>query len=149
MTTTADDVADLSEADVAALQLALDLTLADDPPDPGRVEQVQSMLEDRSWCEVSKFCAYHQQMARLNAFPWSNVPCWILDDTEANAILAKGPILSATGNREDIGDRKYARLLKRMLRWGVSPYHPDPITAVKEAQRAKRTAAKVVRLRGV
>lgn len=40
-TTTTNDKDQLTDADRAALQLALDLTLADDPPHPGRVEQVQ------------------------------------------------------------------------------------------------------------
>lgn len=40
------DTDDLGEADRAALQLALDLTLADDPPDESRVEQVTDFLRE-------------------------------------------------------------------------------------------------------
>ena len=133
---TTDD--DLTEADRAALQLALDLTLANDPEDEGRVEQVQSMLADRTWHDVASFCSYHQQMERLNLHPWQMPPAWIITDAMADEILAKGPVLSATGSGEDIGNASIARLTKRMLQWGVSVFHPDPLRAVAEAQKAKR-----------
>jgi hypothetical protein len=148
-TPTDDDVADLTEADIAALQLALDLTLADDPPDSGRVEQITDMLTDPEylygniWRDVADLAVYHQQMERLHMLPWQGPPCWIITEAEADAILVKGPVLSVTGNGEDIGDCKCARLLKRMLRHDVSPYHPDPVKAIRAAQRS----AKVVKMR--
>lgn len=142
MTPTADDVADLSEADVAALQLALDLTLADDPHDEGRVSQITDMLTDaklgNSWRDVADLAVYHQQMERLNLKPWQNPPCWIVDAAEADAILRKGPVSSQSGSGEDIGDSRCARLLQKMQRVGISPFHPDPLRAIKEAQKAKR-----------
>jgi hypothetical protein len=141
-TPTAEDIADLTEADVAALQLALDLTLADDPPDRGRVEQITDLLTDpkygNTWRDVALLCVYHQQMERLNLYPWQKPPCWIITEAEADAILRKGPVLSATGSGEDIGDRKFARLLKKMLRLGISPFHPNPLQAIAEARKAKR-----------
>jgi hypothetical protein len=128
----------LIDNDHAALQLALDLTLADDPVDEGRIEQVQSMLADREWLEVATFTAYHQQMARLNLHVAARPPCWIVTDEEADLILRVGPRLAMDGSGRDISNCKPARLLKRMLRHGISPYHPNPIAALKEAQREKR-----------
>jgi hypothetical protein len=142
MTTTIDD---LTEVDRDALQLAIDLTLLDDPPDRGRVEQVTDFLNGageflpaRPWREVAEFCAYHQQMRRLKLYSWSSSPCWIITEAEANAILARGPIPAADGSGKDISNCSSAELLKRMLRAGVSPYHPNPLAALVEAKRAKR-----------
>jgi hypothetical protein len=42
----------------------LDLTLAE--KDAGRVEQVKSMMDERSFDEVGRFCAYHRQTRLLN-----------------------------------------------------------------------------------
>jgi hypothetical protein len=131
--------AELSGADHAALQLALDLTLADDPPDPGRVEQVMDFLRERSWEEVTTFCSYHQQMERLNLHPAQSPPCWIIDLDTADAILARGPRAAVDGSAADISNCKAARLLKRMLRLGVSPYHPNPLEAIKAARAQQRS----------
>jgi hypothetical protein len=125
-----DSPADLSDAGVAALQFALDLTLADNPPDKGRVEQVKEMLRERNWYEVASFCSYHQQMARLNFLPAQSPPCWIHDLEEANAILRQGPVLACDGSGADVSSCPGARILKRMLSFGISPYHPDPIAAI-------------------
>ena len=143
-TTPADDCSDLAEeVDLAALQLALDLTLANDPPDPGRVEQVRTFLEGelpylpaRPWREVAEFCSYVQQTARLDIF-FGEPPCH-LTEAEADAILAKGPIPAQDGSGIDISSCDSARLFKRMLKAGVSKYHPNPVAALAAAKRAKR-----------
>lgn len=128
--------------DLDALQLALDLTLADDPPDPGRIEQVTDFLRERDWLNVAEFCSYHQQMERLKPHPAQSPPCWILTAAQADAILAKvAPACDGSGF--DISNCRYARLTKRMLKLNISPYHPNPLQAIKEAQRAK----KVLKLR--
>lgn len=75
-------------------------------------------------------------MEQLNLKPWQRPPCWIVTEAEADAVLAKGPRLSHVSG-EDIGDHRPARLLRRMLRHGVSVFHPDPVRAIKEAQKAK------------
>ena len=130
----------LTDSDRAALQLALDLTLADDPPDHGRVEQVTYFLREpkkygRTWLETAEFCSYHQQMTRLNLYPWQSPPCWIVDLDQANAILARGPQAAMDGSDPDISDCQPARLLRQMLHRGVSPYHPDPLAAIAEARK--------------
>jgi hypothetical protein len=133
-----DDDYELTEADRAALQLALDMTLADDPPDPGRVEQVQDFLRERSWFNVASFCSYHQQMRRLNLHPAKKPPCWIAGDDEANSILAAGPQKAMDGSDFDISDCEGARLYKRMVGLGISAFHPDPLTAIATIRRAGR-----------
>lgn len=140
------DLTDLTEADLAALQLAVDLTLADDPPDPGRTEQVMDFLQGygnehftvppRPWREVAEFCSYHQQTTRLDLLLATSPPCCILTVEQADAILRKGPRPGRVSGADN-SDCSSARLLKRMLRYGVSPYHPDPLRAIADAKKAK------------
>jgi hypothetical protein len=110
--------------DFAALELALKQTLAEQ----GRVEQVQSMLQERDRMEVAQFCAYHRQCETLHLGATQTPPCWIGDP---DAVLA--------GNYAGWGDadseRPAARLLKQMLNLGISKYHPDPLAAIKAAAR--------------
>jgi len=141
---TLEDIADLDGVDISALQLALDLTLANDPPEPGRVEQVMDFLHGvpgiealpaRPWREVAEFCAYHQQMRRLNLHPAQSPPCWIVDEDEADKILNEGYEAAADGSGVDISNCPGARLLKEMLRYGVSPFDPNPLAAIERAKQ--------------
>ncbi len=115
----------LDEVDRLALDRAIQLTLAEN--DPGRVEQVQSMLATRSWWEVATFCAYHQQADALHVNPWESTPSWI-DPDKINEILKRGP-----------DNREYgaARLLKLMLSYGLSQYDPMPLESIERAKQRK------------
>jgi hypothetical protein len=132
-------------ADIAALQLALDLTLAGDPPDQGRVEQVTDFINGngnpqqppRSPWEVARFCSYYQQMMRLELAPWMSPPCHIHTRQNAEAILKKG-IRPGCDSGNDISDCGSARLTLDMIDVGVSRWHPDPVRAIGEARQAKR-----------
>jgi hypothetical protein len=133
------DVEGLTDTDIVALQRALDLGL--NSADRGRAEQVQSMLEDRSWREVAMFASYHLQSKNLSLHPWQTPPCWIRDAEEANAILANGPVPSlVTG--EDISDRPFARLTLKMLEMGISPFEPDPMQAIMAAERGRKRSTR-------
>jgi hypothetical protein len=133
---------DRDKADIAALQLALDLTLAD--PDEGRVEQVTHFIEGwgnqppRSLWEVARFCSYYQQTKRLELCPWMDPPCYIHTRERAEAILAKGAIPAADGSGHDVSDCGPAQLVLDMLDAGISRWQPDPIKAIAEATQAKR-----------
>jgi hypothetical protein len=133
----------LSDVDRSALQLALDLTLADDPPDGGRVEQVTDFLKGygnhapRPWFEVASFCSYHQQMERLHLLPSQLPPSDILTREEAEAILEDGFIAACHDPRIDISNCQSAKLLLTMLDLGISPYHPNPAAAIAEARARK------------
>jgi hypothetical protein len=118
-----DDDDGLDALDRAALERAIQLTLAED--DQGRVEQVKDMLATRSWGEVAAFCAYHQQGRNLHIKPWEFVPCWI-DQDEIDAIAARGQ-----------DGQKYgaARLLKRMLARGLSEFDPTPLESLAAVER--------------
>jgi hypothetical protein len=142
------ELSDADRADIEALQRAIDLTLANDPPDPGRVKQVTDMLDGydheppRSPWEVARFCSYVQQTRRLELRPWATPPCWIHTREKAMAILAKGVIPAKDGSGNDISDCAPARLLLDLLDLGISAWHPDPVRAIAEAKQAKQGKSK-------
>lgn len=131
-TPTPEDLVGLAEGDLHAMRLAISLCLANDPPDPGGVEQITDMLDDpedlygNSWRDVARHCVIQQQTARLNLSPGQYPPCSI-----------------DLAYRQPARDLPQARLLRKMLHAGISRYHPDPMGAL----RAKRAAGKVVKLR--
>jgi hypothetical protein len=112
----------LTAADEGALKRALAITRAEDP---GRRKQVDSMLADpsRSWQEVAMFAASCAQSRSLNLMPWQNVPF------RASLADLSQPPGDVSGRRES------AELLQRLLDANLSPFEPDPIRALAEAER--------------
>jgi len=113
----------IDETDRAALILAINETLKE--PDQNRVEQVRGMLDDpqRPWSETARFCSYHGQMQALRLRPWEEPPCYP-DDPEYMEQV----------RRSHIGAEAVA-LIRRMLKLGISRYHPDPMMALAAAER--------------
>jgi hypothetical protein len=101
--------------DRQALELAIELTMAE----PDRREQVTLMLRE-GWEETGLFCAYHRQCRALRLRPWQEPPCWV------------------SPNSTSQWDIEAVVLLERMLAAGVSQYHPDPLKALEEAERAAK-----------
>jgi hypothetical protein len=137
------ELRDSDSADIAALQLALDMTL--NGADRGRVKQVKDKLNgwgnqrpESPW-EVAKFCSYFQQTTHLELAPWMDPPCCIHTREKAEAILKKGPRPAHDDSGEDTSDCGPARLVLDMLDAGVSRWHPDPVGAIAEARQAKRS----------
>jgi hypothetical protein len=85
--------------------------------------QLDSMLKDRPWLEVAKFAAYCQQFDNLRLRPWQLPPCCVASD----------------GGEEPAAEL----LLRRLLDANLSPWEPDPMRALEQAQarRAKPTRA--------
>jgi len=110
----------LSPADIAALELAVKLTLEE--KDRGRVEQVRDMLADptRSWFETASFCSYHRQAEALHLPVWEHTPSWVTDPDD----YPESP--------------KAAQLARRMIAAGVSLYDPDPLRALAAAARKRK-----------
>ena len=115
-----------NEVDFEALERAIALTLAAD--DQGRVEQVQSMLEERTRLSVGQFCSYHRQADALHIKPWESTPCWV-DPDQIDAILQRGP---------DSREFGAAKLLKKMLAVGLSPYDPEPLESIERAKQNRK-----------
>jgi len=111
----------MTDKDKAALELAMEYASRD----PRRAEQLQSKLKgmrkserpDEWACtpepseEVASFAAYIAQSGALNLPPWECPPC----------------------NSDGTGNSPAARLHRRMVKAGVSPFHPDPLKALAEA----------------
>ena len=71
------------------------------------------MLESRPWQRVAMFASYACQMKVLGLKPWEVPPAHVNNPKTLR-------------KEEQAG----AKLLRRMLRAGVSQYHPDPLVAL-------------------
>ena len=89
--------------------------------EPGRAEQLDSMLTERPWEEVAEFAACVCQSRSLRLRPWMRPPCLVDNGREY-------PPWNEAGQR----------LLKEMLALGVSRWHPDPLAAIEEKRRAEK-----------
>jgi hypothetical protein len=78
-----------------------------------RAAQLKSMLKDRPWEDVARFAAYCCQIDALHLKPWQTPPCAVRDENEPR-----------------VGEEDAARLLRRMLKAGISEFHPDPMAAL-------------------
>jgi hypothetical protein len=105
---------ELDEHDRAALTAAMERARAH-----GRGPQLDAMLTERSWQRVAQFAAYSCQCAALELKPHETPPCHINNPE--------------TVRKEE---QTAAKLLRRMLRHGVSKYDPDPRAALAAAESA-------------
>jgi len=128
MMTVLDDY--LSDQDRAALERALAEALEGESR-----EQVRKKLETESWFTVARFAAYSLQMDSLHLKPWQIAPLWI-DPEEIDEILR---VETDADSDEDVAA---ARLLKRMLSYGVSRFDPDPMGAIQRARAAVRRGSR-------
>jgi hypothetical protein len=108
---------EFTDADVAALKLAIEQARAEDS---SRAAQISAMMAERAFEEVGWFAAAVCQRRTLGLRPWENPPCEIFDS-----------------DGEDVAAR---RLLRRMLKANVSRFHPDPTAALAAGKRGKRDA---------
>jgi hypothetical protein len=97
----------LTETDRKVLDRALRLQRNHDA---NCAEQIESMLETRTWFEVASFAAYCCQGRALRCKPWEAPPC--------------------------VGTGAGAALLEQMLAAGVSQWEPDPMRALQAAMKA-------------
>jgi hypothetical protein len=78
---------------------------------PKRNLELAELMVERGWEGAAAVAAYDCQCRALHLPPWELPPC-------------------AAGTR---GKDRAARLLRRMLRRGVSRYHPNPLAALAAA----------------
>jgi hypothetical protein len=114
MTTTIEVPEGIDPIDLAALKMAFDQCRASDKR---RAKQLEEMAEERGWIEAAEFAAYNRQIATMRLRPWQEPPCFIDDPNEPK-----------------IGEEIAARLLRRMLKAGISRWHPDPIRALEAVE---------------
>jgi hypothetical protein len=117
----------ISETDHAAMKLAIEQALAEG----GTVrQQVRDKLRDEPWLKVGEFCSYHRQCDTLELALWETAPCEI-DDPDNPEIPPVGADMSRVAEAAD--------LLRTMLAFGVSRWHPDPVAAVAAAKKPTRS----------
>jgi hypothetical protein len=116
---------ELSPADKAALELAIEVTRKESP---ARCRQIDDFLATRDWFDVATFCASCAQSRSLRLPPWQPAPC--------NVKVA----VAINDMDETRGNRAAALLRLRMAAAGVSKWHPNPVHACEEAEQ--RQAAK-------
>jgi hypothetical protein len=111
----------MNRIDQEALQRAIQMAKANDP---GRRQQLESMLTDRPWREVAEFASFCCQTASLCLKPWEWPPCWSCDDY---------PRLD-----DHRGQAAAWRLRRRLIAAGLSEFEPDPAAALERVhQRAE------------
>ena len=113
---------DINTIDLAALDLAVDLTLGEADRDTVKTAR-EKLSED--WFEGALHCADHRQCEHLSLRPWETSPA-CLDPAELDSIIASGPQHNSAGT---------ARLLKKMLAAGISKYDPSPIDTLALIKR--------------
>jgi len=110
--------ADLDTVDRDALERAMQIAQRD----PFRAQQLQSKLKDEAWVAVAEFATYSCQIDALSLKPWESPPCHAAEDDS------------------DPQDKAAQHLLRGMLAAGVSRYDPDPLTALRQANRRTRSS---------
>jgi hypothetical protein len=118
----------LSRIDREALTHALEIVRnRPEKEDPGRRAQVDRLLQEQGWFTAADFCCYCCQSELIRPRLWQPIPADI-DPADLETILARGD--DGLG-----GEYAAARVLKRMLRAGLSRYEPEPLKALAEAKR--------------
>ena len=116
----------LSRIDREALERAIEI-VRNRKNDPGRREQVDHLMKHEGWFTAADFCCYCCQSELIRPRLWQPIPADI-DPADIETILARGD--DGLG-----GEYAAARVLKRMLRAGLSRYEPEPLKALAEAKR--------------
>jgi hypothetical protein len=111
--------------DEEAWNLAIQMTRASN--EPVWVNNVDRMLAEDGLEKTGKWASYQMQFRSLKSAPWVMLPCDVADG-DIDRILAAGH------DGQDLRGQYVAAVLrKRMQRYGVSPWHPDPERALAEA----------------
>jgi hypothetical protein len=109
----------LSAVDRDALKRAIEIAKAESP---GRAAQITDKLKTESWRAVAEFAAYVAQHVSLKTRPWEFAPVDVDEDD---------PIPDG----DDVHRRGRAiKLLRRLLKAGLSPYEPSPIEALARVE---------------
>jgi hypothetical protein len=85
---------------------------------PERSRELAEVMAERGWEAAAEVAVFDAQCRALNLPPWEAPPC------VANAR----------------GKDRAARLLRRMLKRGISRWHPRPLEAIAEASASQSFA---------
>ena len=112
------NIDDFDEGDLDALRRCMDIAKRD--------RETRELMAERPLNEAMKNAAYHCQHSALNLKTWQEPPC-VEDETDPDP--------------RDLGAQK---LLHEMLQANISRYDPDPLAALKRAQRKRGGGSKSV-----
>jgi hypothetical protein len=118
----------LSSVDREAIERAIAITRRSS--EPGRKEQLDRLLAEEGFDAAADLAVYHCQRELIRPRLWQPTPADI-DPDQVDAIIARGD----DGKN---GENQAARLLRRMLKAGLSRFEPQPIEALA-AVKARRT----------
>jgi hypothetical protein len=104
----------IDETDMKALNLAFARFYSGGK---AQADQLDWMVKDQGWLKAAMFAASCCQRDALRLKPWQSPPCWVADENEPR-----------------VGEEDAARLLRRMLKAGISEFHPDPMAALEKAK---------------
>jgi hypothetical protein len=109
----------LHPVDRNALERAIEITKAESP---GRARQIANKLKHEPWREVAEFAASCCQHRALATRPWELAPISV-DEAD--------PIPDGDDHRRT---GRAIKLLRRLLRAGLSRYEPSPLTALAKME---------------
>jgi hypothetical protein len=115
---------ELSPVDVEACERALEIARSSGPD---KREQIDQLLAEDGWSAAADLAVYHSQRELIRPRLWQPTPADI-DPADIDRILAAGDDHLA-------GEFQAARLLKKMLKAGLSRYEPRPIEALQAKRR--------------
>jgi hypothetical protein len=118
----------LSPVDKEAIGRAIAIMRASGPD---RAEQIDQLLAEDDWQGAADLAVYHCQRPLIAPRLWQRIPADI-DPDQVDAILARG--------EDKGGEYQAARLVRKLLRAGLSKYEPQPLQRLAEI-KAQRQAA--------
>jgi hypothetical protein len=118
----------LSPVDQDALERAIAIARSD----PEERAVIDRLMGKEGWFTAAVQACYHCQRELIRPRLWQPMPHDI-DPDKIDAIIARGDDGLA-------GEYQAARLLRRMLRAGLSRYEPDPVRALAEAKERQQRA---------
>ena len=96
--------------------LALAFVQAEDHGGERRKRQFEALrARGRSYQQIARLASYVEQCRNLELRPHEVAPCWVIDPDDPRI------------------DQEAAKLVREMLKAGVSQYHPNPMQAIKAA----------------
>jgi hypothetical protein len=113
----------MTEADKSAFELAIQMMRT--CGEPIWAGSIDKMLAGRGLEEAGRYASHCMQFTTLQGRPWLMLPCDLAGE-DPDKVLSEP---------DEHGRHAAARLLQRMRNAGVSDWHPDPMAALREAEK--------------
>jgi hypothetical protein len=97
-----------------------------------RSEQVDHWLRCDGWLQAARYCAANCQKSLIRPRLWLELPMYV-EPSDIEGIIARGP--------DRGGEYQAAKILRKLLRAGLSRFEPEPLKALAAAKRTKAEPA--------